>query len=86
MQLVMIDIADENDNPPYFKHNFYKAGETTGFSWFVASYCMSRMFPLLITQQPAVAPRSVPTIFTSSKPKGDCHQSVSQCTYANSYS
>ena len=47
----MIDIADENDNPPYFKHDFYKAGETAGLSWFVASYCMSRMFPLLITQQ-----------------------------------
>ena len=51
VQLVMIDIADENDNPPYFKHDFYKAGETAGLSWFVASYCMSRMFPLLITQQ-----------------------------------
>ena len=76
MQLVMIDIADENDNPPYFKHDFYKAGETAGLSWFVASYCNVKNVSTVNYTANTVTPRRVQTIFTSSdsKSKGDCHQ------------
>lgn len=75
MQLVMIDIADENDNPPYFKHDFYKAGETAGLSWFVASYCNVKNVSTVNYTANTVTPKTgVQFISTSSKPKGDCRQ------------